>query len=127
MVHKRSLIVLFTYLLEGHDKIDELFRAVQHLKHQKHEVILFHVHDANLEVNFELENRPYTLIDMETGEKMKIETNQIREQYQKAVSEYFEEISLRAKQYAVDFVEADINVGLEKVLVSYMLKRQKMG
>jgi hypothetical protein len=85
------------------------------------------VHDANLEVNFELENRPYTLIDMETGEKMKIETNQIREQYQKAVSEYFEEISLRAKQYAVDFVEADINGGLEKVLVSYMLKRQKMG
>ena len=127
LVHKRSLIVLFTDLLEGHDKIDELFRAVQHLKHQKHEVILFHVHDANLEVNFELENRPYTLIDMETGEKMKIETNQIREQYQKAVSEYFEEISLRAKQYAVDFVEADINGGLEKVLVSYMLKRQKMG
>jgi len=80
-----------------------------------------------LEVNFELENRPYTLIDMETGEKLKIETNQIREQYQKAVSQYFEEISLRAKQYAVDFVHADINDGLEKVLVSYMLKRQKMG
>jgi uncharacterized protein (DUF58 family) len=127
LVHKRSLIILFTDLLEGHDQIDALFRAVQHLKHQKHEVILFHVHDKNLEVDFELENRPYTLIDMETGEKLKVEASDIREKYKNAVSAYFEEISLRAKQYAVDFVAADINDGLDKVLVSYMLKRQRMG
>jgi uncharacterized protein (DUF58 family) len=127
LVHKRSLILLFTDLLEGHDKIDELFRAVQHLKHQKHEVIIFHVHDKNLEMNFELENRPYTLIDMETGEKLKIETNDIRQRYLSAVTTYFDEIELRAKQYAVDFVKTDINEGLEKVLVSYMLKRKRMG
>jgi uncharacterized protein (DUF58 family) len=127
LVHKRSLVVLFTDLMEGHDKIDELFRAVQHLKHQKHEVIIFHVYDKNLELNFELENRPYTLIDMETGERLKIETNEIRSQYHKAVTEYFEEIELRAKQYAVDFIKTDINEGLEKVLVSYMLKRKRMG
>jgi len=127
LVHKRSLIILFTDLLEGHDQIDALFQAVQHLKHQKHEVILFHVHDKNLEVDFELENRPYTLIDMETGEKLKVEASDIREKYKNAVSAYFEEISLRAKQYAVDFVAADINDGLDKVLVSYMLKRQRMG
>lgn len=127
LVHKRSMVVLFTDLMEGQDKIDELFRAVQHLKHQKHEVIIFHIYDKNLELNFELENRPYTLIDMETGERLKIETNQIRSQYHKAVTEYFEEIELRAKQYAVDFVKTDINEGLEKVLVSYMLKRKRMG
>lgn len=127
LVHKRSLIVMFTDLLEGHDQIDALFRAIQHLKHQKHEVILFHVHDKNLELDFELENRPYTLIDMETGEKLKVEANDIRERYKNAVNAYFEEIALRAKQYAVDFVHADINEGLDKVLVSYMLKRQRMG
>lgn len=127
LVHKRSLIVMFTDLLEGHDQIDALFRAIQHLKHQKHEVILFHVHDKNLELDFELENRPYTLIDMETGEKLKVEANDIRERYKNAVNTYFEEIALRAKQYAVDFVHADINEGLDKVLVSYMLKRQRMG
>ena len=127
LVHKRSLIILFTDLLEGHDQIDALFRAIQHLKHQKHEVILFHVHDKNLEVNFDLENRPYTLIDMETGEKMKVEASEIRQKYKEAVSSYFDEIELRAKQYAVDFVHADINEGLDQVLVSYMLKRQRMG
>jgi uncharacterized protein (DUF58 family) len=127
LVHKRSLIVLFTDLLEGQDQIDALFRAVQHLKHQKNEVILFHVHDKNLEVDLELENRPYTLIDMETGEKLKVEANEIREKYKSAVSAYFEEISLRAKQYAIDFVQTDINEGLDKILVSYMIKRQRMG
>ncbi len=127
LVHKRSLIVLFTDLLEGHDRIDALFQAIQHLKHQKHEVILFHVHDKSLEVDFDLENRPYTLIDMETGERLKIEANEIRNTYKNAVQSFFEEIELRAKQYAVDFVHADINAGLDKVLVSYMLKRQRMG
>lgn len=127
LVNKRSLIILFTDLLEGHDQIDALFRAIQHLKHQKHEVILFHVHDKNLEVEFDLENRPYTLIDMETGERLKVEASEIRDKYKTAVSAYFEEIELRAKQYAVDFVHANINEGLDKILVSYMLKRQRMG
>ena len=126
LVHKRSMIVLFTDLLEGHDQIDALFQAVQHLKHQKHEVVLFHIHDKNLEVNLDLENRPYTLIDMESGEKLKIEARDIREKYKEAVAAYFEEIALRAKQYAMDFVHADINEGLEKVLISYMLKRERM-
>jgi uncharacterized protein (DUF58 family) len=127
LVHKRSLIVLFTDLLEGQDQIDALFRALQHLKHQKHEVILFHVYDKNLELDFALENRPYTLIDMETGEKLKVEASEIRARYKEAVTSFFEEISLRAKQYEVDFVQADINEGLDKVLISYMLKRKRMG
>lgn len=127
LVHKRSLIVLFSDLMEGQDQIDALFNAIQHLKHQKHEVILFHVHDKKLEIDFDLENRPYTLVDMETGEKIRIEANDIKQKYKDAVSAHFEEITLRAKQYAVDFVQADVNQGLEKVLVSYMLKRQRMA
>lgn len=126
LIHKRSMVILFTDLLEGEHKIDALFQAIQHLKHAKHEVLLFHVHDSELEMEFNLENRPYTLVDMETGEQLKIEANEIREKYQQATKAYFEEIELRSKQYAVDFVKADIREDLFKVLTSYMIKRTKM-
>ncbi len=127
LCHKRSLIILFTDLLQETGKINELFSAIQHLKHNQHEVILFHVHDKRYEIDFELENRPYTVIDLETGDRIKIHSNELKAQYQESVKAFFEEISLRAKQYAIDFVEADINEGYEKILLSYMIKRQRMG
>jgi uncharacterized protein (DUF58 family) len=127
MCHKRSMIVLFTDLLQEHADIDGLFGAMQHLKHNKHEVVLIHVHDKQLEVDFDLENRPYTVVDMETGERIKLQSNEIKDRYKAGVQAYFEEISLRAKQYGVDFIEADIHQGFEQVLVSYLIKRQRMG
>jgi uncharacterized protein (DUF58 family) len=127
LCHKRSMIVLFTDLLQEHADIDGLFNALQHLKHNKHEVVLFHVHDKKLEVDFELDNRPYTVVDMETGERIKLQSNAIKQRYKESVEAYFEEITLRAKQYGIDFVEADIHNGFETVFVSYLIKRQRMG
>jgi uncharacterized protein (DUF58 family) len=122
---KRSLIVLFTDLLQGSGNSDELFSAIQHLRHFQHEVILFHIHDKHLEIDFELENRPYTVIDLETGERLKIQSNDLKAKYQETVKAYFEDISLKAKQHAVEFVAADINEGYDKILLNYLIKRQK--
>jgi uncharacterized protein (DUF58 family) len=127
LCHKRSLIVLFTDLLQEHHDIDSLFAALQHLKHNKHEVVLFHIHDKKHEIDFELENRPYTVVDMETGERIKLQSNEIKQRYQEGVRAYFEEISLRAKQYGIDFIEADIQEGFEQILIGYLIKRQRMG
>lgn len=81
LTHRRSLVVVFSDLLDDPESIDELFRALQHLKHNKHEVLLFHVVNKKIEVDFELENRPYQLVDMETGEKIKLQTAEIKELY----------------------------------------------
>lgn len=124
--HKRSLVVVFSDLLDDPDKTDEMFQALQHLKHNKHEVILFHTIDAEMEYKFDLENRPYSLVDMETGEKMKLQPNQIKENYTKQIQAYFDDIELKCGQYAIDFMRADINEGFDKVLLKYLLKRQKM-
>jgi hypothetical protein len=37
---------------------DKLLRALQHLKHNKHKVVLFHVVDAKTELNFDFDNTP---------------------------------------------------------------------
>ncbi|HRO74543.1 MAG TPA: DUF58 domain-containing protein [Crocinitomicaceae bacterium] len=123
-LNRRSLILIFTDLLSNPEKETELFEALQHLKFNKHEVVLFHVTDAKTEKMFELDNRPYTLVDMETKEKIKLQPHQIKEKYQENIQRYFNEIRLKCISYKIDFVELDINKDLEIALVSYLNKRQ---
>lgn len=126
-IHKRSLVVIFSDMLEnaGSDS-KELFNALQHLKYNKHEVILFHVTDKSKELDFDFENRPYQFIDVETGEQVKVHSNQVKDVYVKAMADYKKDLMLKCAQYRIDFVEADINNGFKQVLMPYLVKREKM-
>ncbi len=126
LVHKRSLVVIFTDLLDDPSSVNEVIESLQHLKHNKHEVVLFQVLDNAIEKDLDLENRPYELIDMETGEKMKLNPNEIRETYEKRIKSYFEEIRMKCVNLSIDFVEVNIADGVEPVLQQYLIKRQKL-
>ena len=69
----------------------------------------------------------YKLVDMETGEKIKLQTAEIKELYVEGIQKYFNEISLRCANHRIDFMPADINEGYDQVLLQYLLKRQKMN
>ncbi|MDA9563534.1 DUF58 domain-containing protein [Flavobacteriales bacterium] len=127
-VHKRSLVMVFSDMLDNSPKKnEELFSALQHLKHNKHEVILFHVVDKKTELDFEFENRPYTFIDKETGEQVKAHPSSIKESYVTQMKAYEQELKLKCSQYRIDFVEADINQGFDQVLLGYLIKRGKLN
>ncbi len=125
-IHKRSLIIIFSDMLDTSASPDELFSALQHLRHNKHEVILFHVVDKTKEIDFDYDNRPYKFVDMETGQELKLTPNEVRDSYRKISSDYKNELKIKCGQYRIDFVEADINQGLEQVLLPYLLKRGKL-
>lgn len=124
-VHKRSLVVIFSDMIDS-ENTDAIFSALQHLKHNKHEVILFHTLDKSKEVEFNFENRPYRFIDMETGEELKLHSNEVKQEYVKAIGEYKRELYLKCAQYKIDLIEADINAGLDQVLLPYLIKRERM-
>ena len=126
-IHRRSLIVIFSDMFESTSQTSELFEALQHLKYNKHEVILFHVVDKAKEVDFDYENRPYEFIDMESGESVKLQPNQVKDYYQEQAREFTKHLRLKCLQYKIDFVEADINAGFNNILQSYLVKRSKMG
>lgn len=125
-IHKRSLVIIFSDMFETNAKTEELFSALQHLRHNKHEVVLFHVVDQSKEIDFDFDNRPYKFIDMESGREIKIHPHEVREQYTKSVSEFKKELKLRCGQYRIEFIEADINQGFRQILLPYLLKREKM-
>ncbi|MFB6305551.1 MAG: DUF58 domain-containing protein, partial [Flavobacteriales bacterium] len=125
-IHKRSLVIIFSDMMDNSDENEELFTALQHLRHNKHEVLLFHVADREKELNFEYENRPYTFIDLETGEEVKANPNEIKKQYLESMNQYKKDLMLKCGQYGIDFVECDIARGFDKVLFEYLTKRSKL-
>ncbi|WP_395627432.1 DUF58 domain-containing protein [Daejeonella sp.] len=128
-IHKRSLVIIFSDMLDGEsdDGLNKIFAALQHLKHNKHEIILFNVLDHKMELAFEFENRPHNFIDIESGEEIKLHPNNVRASYLEAINLYHKELKLKCAQYKIDFIDADIHSGFYQILHSYLLKRAKMG
>ncbi|SES99685.1 DUF58 domain-containing protein [Hymenobacter actinosclerus] len=126
-IPKRSLVVLFSDMLgRAPAEQDETLAALQHLRHQHHEVLLFHVMDRATEADFNFQDRPYLFEDLETGQTLKLQPNQVREQYQAAMRHYEQELALRCGQYKIDFVPVDIREPFDKVLHAYLVKRGKV-
>ncbi|MCX6352086.1 MAG: DUF58 domain-containing protein [Bacteroidetes bacterium] len=126
-IHKRSLVVVFSDMFDNSAKSNELFPALQHLKYCGHEVILFHVVDKGKEIDFNFDNRPYLFIDIETGEKVKVRPNEVKEKYLEQISAYYNQLRIKCNQYKIDYIDADINQGFRQVLLPYLVKRIKMG
>jgi hypothetical protein len=122
------MVVIFSDMFDNIDTkgIDELFAALQHLKYNKHEVILFHVVDKHKELDFEFENRPYEFVDMENGDKVKLNPSEVKDYYVSQVKKFEASLKLRCGQYKIDFVEADINKDFRQVLLPFLMKRTKM-
>jgi uncharacterized protein (DUF58 family) len=124
--HKRSLVILFTDMFEGGENEEEIFKALQHLKHNKHEVILFHVTDHNTELDFKFDERPYEFIDLESGSKLTLNPHEIKDQFEKQLKEYHQVLKMKCNQLKIDFISANIQNGYFEVLQAYMIKRSKM-
>ena len=126
-VHKRSMVMVFSDMFDHMSDPEPLFAALQHLKHAKHEVVLFHTTDKKLEEEFEFENRPYVFVDLETNEEVKLQANQVKDFYVDQIKKFKAQLRLKCLQYHIDFVEADINKGFRPILQQYLVKRSKMG
>src|SRR5690606_4767345 len=104
-IHKRSLVIIFSDMFDQADDLGSLFAALQHLKYNQHEALVFHVSDRQKEFNFNFEERPYEFIDLETYEKVKLNPSQIRSSYQDYMQRYYHNLKIKCGHYKIDFVE----------------------
>jgi uncharacterized protein (DUF58 family) len=128
-IHQRSMVIIFSDMLENSlnpEKLQSLFAAIQHLKYNKHEVIIFNVNDKQKELDFNFDNRPHHFIDIESGDQVRVHPNKIRESYKASLQKYRHELELKCAQYHIDIIDAYIEDGYQDVLKSYLIKRNKM-
>jgi uncharacterized protein (DUF58 family) len=128
-IHQRSMIIIFSDMLENNydlEKLNSLFASIQHLKYNKHEVVIFNVNDKQKEVDFNFDNRPHHFVDMESGQEIRVHPNKIREAYKSNLDNYRHLLELKCAQYHIDLVDANIHDGYNNILKSYLIKRNSM-
>ena len=125
-VHRRSMIILFTDMFQLGNQ-EALFNALQHLKHNKHKVVVFHVIDKKTEINFNFDNAPRKFIDVETGEEINIFADNVKVEYEKRVNEYFKTLALNCAQNKIKYVPVAVDESFEKILTTYLVEKQMFG
>lgn len=125
-IHRRSMIILFTDMFQSGNE-EDLFTALQHLKHHKHKVVLFHVFDAKTEWNFDFENTPKKFVDVETAEEITVFADSIKEEYEKVTQEYFKKLALSCAQNRIQYVPVGVGENFEKILLAYLVEKQNFG
>ncbi len=124
---KRSLVVLFSDLFEANANPDALFGALQHLRHNRHEVLVFHILDRKTEADFDFPERPTLFVDVETGEKLRLTPGDVRKGYLEQIAKFNEDVRLRLGAYGIDVIEVDASAPVRDVLLPYLLKRRRVG
>ncbi len=125
-IHKRSLVVIFSDMFSNRKDHETLFSALMHLRHNKHEVILFHVVDHATEIDFSFDDRPHLFIDLETGDKIKLQPAQIKQRYRASAKADLKYLKNKCGQLGIDFVEANIADDFNHIFNSFLIKRRKM-
>tara|TARA_B100000795_G_scaffold9614_1_gene6782 strand:- start:2336 stop:3286 length:951 start_codon:yes stop_codon:yes gene_type:complete len=124
---RRSLVFLFTDMFQSDTDEQKLFEALQHLKYNKHEVVLFHTYDKEKELKFDFNNRPKRFVDLETGEHVNVYADTIKETYETAVKSYFDDLAVKCGQYRIKYVPVDVNTSFNTILTTYLVERGRFG
>ena len=125
-IHRRSLIFLFTDMFQSTTDQEQLFDALRHLKHNKHEVVLFHTYDGKTEFDFDFDTSPKKFVDLETGEEINVFSQNIQEKYTALMGAYFNDLKNKCLQYKITYLPVDIHKGFYEILTAYLTSRKKI-
>ena len=125
-IRRRSMIILFTDMFQSGNE-ETLFTALQHLKHNKHKVVLFHVIDPKTELNFDFDNAPRKFIDIESGDEVTVFADNVKDEYEKGVKNYFKKLALTCSQNKIKYISVDVADGFDKILTTYLVEKQNFG
>lgn len=121
-VHRRSLVVIISDLLDSHEEMMTLMRV---LRRRGLEVVIFDVHDrAEQTLPFE----GLTLFEgLEGEEDLLVEPDELRSAYQAEMTAYFERIRSECARADVEYFRVFTDEPIETALLDFFRKRQRRG
>jgi uncharacterized protein (DUF58 family) len=120
-LRRKGLVIIISDLL---DDVQSLLHGLRHLRHQRHEVILFHVLDkAELEFPFD---RMTKLEGLEGLAPEVVDPIAIRRAYLEELESFLEKVRRGCRVNRVDYVLMDTSKPLDVALSSYLATRNEM-
>ena len=120
-IKKRGLVILISDLL---DEPDNVLKGLNHFRHNKQEVIVFHLMDRQ-EFNFDFNERT-RFKDMESGNLITTDPWHIRSSYQNKINEFKAKYKKECGNQKIDYVPIFTDQNFDIALSEYIRKRQKV-
>jgi uncharacterized protein (DUF58 family) len=121
-LRRRSIVVLIS---DFYEDPDEIISALSHVRGRGNDVIVFHLLDPR-EIDFSY-TEASNFIDMETGTKMPVIPEYLRQQYRELVREHTAALSRRIGETRADYALFDTSKPLDSALFSYLVAREKFS
>jgi uncharacterized protein (DUF58 family) len=121
-LNRRSILVIISDL---YDRPDAIVEAVNGLRFRGNDVAVFHVLDP-AEIAFSFDEAG-SFEDLETGERIAIVPDQLREEYQERVRRHRAELSKRFGENRIDYAFFDTTMPLDHALFAYLSNRQRLS
>ncbi|MBM3494535.1 MAG: DUF58 domain-containing protein [Armatimonadetes bacterium] len=119
-VQRRSLIVILSDLLDDAQKV---VRGLQHFRHRRHEVVVFHVMDPT-EVTFPF--RDQAVFEGLEGEgTLQVDPRALRAEYRRAVDQHIATIRRGCRDLRMDYTLMETNQPVDEALARYLSGRMR--
>lgn len=120
-LRKRSIV---TIISDFYEESGAVIEAVRQLRQRGNDVIVFHVLDqAELEFPYD---DAMTIVDLESGEKLPVVPETLKDEYQKLVSAHVEEIRKRMIEHGFDYMLVDTTKPLDYALFHFLATRERL-
>ena len=119
-VRRRGMIIIISDLL---DSLDSIIPGLQHLRFDKHEVMIFHVLDPQ-ERNFDMEGM-VRFKGLERFLDIKAEPKRIRQSYLEELNKFTDRMKEECDRNDVQFVEVDTSDPIDMVLTNFLVSRMR--
>jgi uncharacterized protein (DUF58 family) len=120
ILNRRGMIILISDL---YDEVSNIMASLKQLKSKGNDIIVFHVMD-DYELRFPFDQWAQ-FEDLETGKKLHVIPEYLREQYLKIVNDHMSQLRKEMSANAIDYTLIDTSKPLDQALFDYMAARSR--
>ena len=120
-IKRRGLIIIISDLF---DKQEHIISGLKHFRHNKHEVLVFHILDP-FELSFAF-SKEAIFTDVETNEEINTLPWHIRREYRKQVNAMIGYYQKFCGDNRIDYVLLNTQTPFDKALTEYLIKRKRL-
>jgi uncharacterized protein (DUF58 family) len=117
---RRGMVII---LSDCFDQLEPLLRALQHFRHQRHEVLLFHILDPD-EIEFPFKKWTQFRNLEVPGDRLLVDPQRLRREYLKNFESFCQQLREQVQSIEVDYHLMRTDEPVERGLGAYLTKRQ---
>jgi uncharacterized protein (DUF58 family) len=120
-LRRRSIVAIISDFYESAPAVTE---GVRQLRQRGNDVIVFHVLD-HAELDFPYEDA-MTILDLESGEKLPVVPETLKEDYQKLIAAHVDEVKRRMIEHGFDYMLLETTKPLDHALFHFLSTRERL-